>query len=34
MKESVNSNIMLYNTAESHKMPSDFLGRYHIHISY
>lgn len=23
---------MLYNTTESHKLPSDFLGRYHIHI--
>lgn len=32
MKEPVNNNIMLYNTAESHKLPSNFLGRYHIHI--
>ena len=32
MTEPVNNSIMLYNTAESHKMPSDFLGRYHIHI--
>ena len=23
---------MLYNTTESHKFPSDFLGQYHIHI--
>ena len=30
MKEPVNNNIMLYSTAESHKLPSDFLGRYHI----
>ena len=32
MKEPVDNHIMLYSTAESHKMPSDFLGRYHIHI--
>ena len=32
MKEPVDNSIMLYSTAESHKMPSDFLGRYHIHI--
>ncbi len=32
MKESINNSIMLYNTAESHKLPSDYLGRYHIHI--
>ncbi len=32
MKESINNRIILYNTTESHKLPSDFLGRYHIHI--
>ena len=32
MKESITNSIMLYNTTESHKLPSDFLGRYHIHI--
>ena len=32
MKESIINSIMLYNTTESHKLPSDFLGRYHIHI--
>jgi len=32
MKEPVDNSIRLYSTAESHKMPSDFLGRYHIHI--
>lgn len=32
MKEPINNNVMLYNTAESHKLPSDFLGRYHIHV--
>lgn len=32
MKESINNSIILYNTTESHKLPSDFLGRYHIHI--
>lgn len=24
--------ILLYNTVESHELPSDYLGRYHIHI--
>ena len=24
--------VLLYNTQESHKQPSDYLGRYHIHI--
>ena len=28
----INNRIMLYNTTESHKYPSDFLGQYHIHI--
>ena len=32
MKESITNSIMLYNTTESHKLPSDFLGRYHIHM--
>ena len=32
MKESITNSIMSYNTTESHKLPSDFLGRYHIHI--
>ena len=32
MKESITNSIMLYNTTESHKLPSDFLGQYHIHI--
>lgn len=32
MKEPIINSIMLYNTTESHKLPSDFLGRYHIHI--
>ncbi len=32
MKESITNSIMLYNTTECHKLPSDFLGRYHIHI--
>ena len=32
MKESITNSIILYNTTESHKLPSDFLGRYHIHI--
>lgn len=32
MKEPIHNSIMLYNTAEIHKLPSDFLGRYHIHI--
>ena len=32
MKESIINSIMLYNTTESHKLPSDFLRRYHIHI--
>ncbi len=32
MKEPANNHIMLYNTAESKKLPSDFLGCYHIHI--
>ena len=32
MKELMNNNILLYNTIESHRLPSDFLGRYHIHI--
>ena len=33
MKEPIiNNSLMLYNTTESHKYPSDFLGRYHIHI--
>ena len=33
MKEPIiNNSIMLYNTTENHKYPSDFLGRYHIHI--
>lgn len=32
MKESITNSIMLYNTTESYKLPSDFLGRYHIHI--
>lgn len=33
MKEPIiNNSIMLYNTTESHKYPSDFLGQYHIHI--
>ena len=32
MKESITNSIMLYNTTESHKLPSDFLGRSHIHI--
>ena len=32
MKEPVDNSIMLYSTADSNKMPSDFLGRYHIHI--
>ena len=32
MKESITNSIMLYNTTESHKLPSDFLGRYHINI--
>ena len=32
MKEPIINSIMLYNTTESHKLPSDFLGRHHIHI--
>lgn len=32
MKEPTINSIMLYNTAENHKLPSDFLGRYHIHV--
>lgn len=32
MKEIITNSIMLYNTTESHKLPSDFLGLYHIHI--
>lgn len=32
MKEPIINSIMLYNTTENHKQPSDFLGRYHIHI--
>lgn len=33
MKEPIiNNSIMLYNTTENNKYPSDFLGRYHIHI--
>ena len=33
MKEPIiNNSLMLYNTTENHKYPSDFLGRYHIHI--
>ena len=32
MKEPIINSIMLYNTKENHKQPSDFLGRYHIHI--
>ena len=32
MKVSITNSIILYNTTESHKLPSDFLGRYHIHI--
>ena len=32
MKELINKSINMYNTLESHKLPSDFLGRYHIHV--
>lgn len=32
MKELINKSIQMYNTVESHQLPSDFLGRYHIHI--
>ena len=32
MKEPANNHIMLYSTAESKKLPSDFLGCCHIHI--
>ncbi len=32
MEAPVNRDILLYNTKESHKLPSDYLGRYHIHI--
>lgn len=32
MKELINKSIQVYNTVESHKLPSDFLGRYHIHV--
>ena len=30
--ETSDKDILLYNTQEDHMMPSDFLGRYHIHI--
>ena len=32
MKELINKSIQVYNTVESHRLPSDFLGRYHIHV--
>ncbi len=30
--ETFDKEILLYNTQEDHRMPSDYLGRYHIHI--
>lgn len=30
--ETLDRNILLYNTQEDHRMPSDYIGRYHIHI--
>lgn len=32
MTETLDRNILLYNTQEDHRMPSDYIGRYHIHI--
>ena len=32
MESPINSDILLYNTVKSHELPSDYLGRYHIHI--
>ena len=28
----LDKSVLLYNTQEDHLMPSDYLGRYHIHI--
>ena len=30
--ETLDRNVLLYNTKEDHRMPSDYIGRYHIHI--
>ena len=30
--ETFDKSVLLYNTQEDHKLPSDYLGRYHIHI--
>ena len=32
MTETLDRKILLYNTQEDHRMPSDYIGRYHIHI--
>lgn len=32
MTDSLNNSIILYHTTESHQLPSDFIGQYHIHI--
>ena len=32
MTETLDRNVLLYNTKEDHRMPSDYIGRYHIHI--
>lgn len=34
MKEPAHSSILLFNTVDDQKLPSDFLRRYHIHILY
>lgn len=30
--ETLDRHVLLYNTKEDHRMPSDYIGRYHIHI--
>ena len=32
MKEPADISLQIYNTVESHKLPSEYLGQYHIHI--
>ena len=32
MTETLDRKVLLYNTKEDHRMPSDYIGRYHIHI--
>ena len=32
MTETLDRKVLLYNTQEDHRMPSDYIGRYHIHI--